>query len=90
MKTQLKALVVGAALALTAASAADAQPWTSIARREVNLDHRIDVGEQRRVDPPVLGIPAVLVSGAGRPAHQPEDVVPVGAQRGYQVGSDQP
>jgi hypothetical protein len=44
MKTQLKALVVGAALALTAASVAEAQPWTSIARREYNLDRRIDVG----------------------------------------------
>lgn len=44
MKTPLKALVIGATLALTAGSLAEARPWTSVERREANLDRRIDVG----------------------------------------------
>jgi hypothetical protein len=44
MKTPLKALIVGAAIALTTGTLAEAQPWRSIERREANLDRRIDVG----------------------------------------------
>ena len=45
------------------------------------VDHGVDVGEQRRVDPVVAGVPAVLVGRPRRAADQPQHLVPVVAQR---------